>query len=127
LGMIMVGVSTLAFEREWIGPVPWMTLMGMGLYFGYIQFNAIFFDRLIAAFKYVSTVGFLIYLADSFGYVGSVMVMLYKEIGQKEASYLNFFINGGYVMSIAGSILIVLSLVYFVSKHGRVSSLKSEV
>lgn len=117
LGMILVGVSTLAFEREWIGPVPWMTLVGMGLYFGYIQFNAIFFDRLIAAFKYVSTVGFLIYLADSFGYVGSVSVMLYKELGQKDVSWLDFFINGGYVMSVTGSILIVLSLVYFVSKH----------
>jgi MFS family permease len=117
LGMIMVGVSTLAYENQWIGPVPWMTLVGMGLYFGYIQFNSIFFDRLIAAFRYVSTVGFLIYLADSFGYVGSVMVMLYKEFGQKEESWLNFFINGGYIMSVSGSILIILSLVYFVSKH----------
>jgi len=117
LGMIMVGVSTLAFEKGWIGPVSWMTLVGMGLYFGYIQFNSIFFDRLIAAFKYVSTVGFLIYLADSFGYVGSVMVMVYKEVGQQESSYLNFFIKGGYIMSVSGSVLILLSLVYFVSKH----------
>jgi MFS family permease len=117
LGMIMVGVATLAFEKEWIGPVTWMTLVGMGLYFGYIQFNSIFFDRLIAAFRYVSTVGFLIYLADSFGYVGSVLVMLYKEFGQKEQSWLSFFINGGYIMSVSGSVLIILSLVYFVSKH----------
>lgn len=122
-GMIMVGVGNFAFEREWIGPVAWMTIVGMGLYFGYIQFNSIFFDRLIAAFKYVSTVGFLIYLADSFGYVGSVMVMLYKEFGQKNVSWLDFFINGGYIMSVSGSILILLSLVYFTRKH----ALKSEV
>ncbi|HZY80029.1 MAG TPA: DUF5690 family protein [Cyclobacteriaceae bacterium] len=121
LGMIMVGISTLAFERGWIGPVPWMTLVGMGLYFGYIQFNSIFFDRLIAAFKYVSTVGFLIYLADSFGYVGSVMVMLYKEFGQKDVSWLNFFINGGYIMSISGSVLILVSLFYFTRKHQLIS------
>jgi hypothetical protein len=116
-GMIMVGVANLAFEREWIGPLPWMTMVGMGLYFGYIQFNSIFFDRLIAAFKYVSTVGFLIYVADSFGYVGSVMVMLYKEFGQKDVSWLSFFIDGGYIMSAVGSILILISLVYFVRKH----------
>ncbi len=116
-GMIMVGIGNFAFEREWIGPISWMTIVGMGLYFGYIQFNSIFFDRLIAAFKYVSTVGFLIYLADSFGYVGSVMVMLYKEFGQKDVSWLEFFIKGGYVMSVAGSILILLSLVYFTRKH----------
>lgn len=116
-GMVMVGVGNFAFQRAWIGPVPWMTIVGMGLYFGYIQFNSIFFDRLIAAFKYVSTVGFLIYLADSFGYVGSVMVMLYKEFGQKNVSWLDFFITGGYVMSVTGSILILLSLVYFTRKH----------
>ena len=116
-GMILVGIGNFAFQREWIGPLTWMTTVGMGLYFGYIQFNSIFFDRLIAAFKYVSTVGFLIYLADSFGYVGSVMVMLYKEFGQKDVSWLEFFINGGYVMSVAGSILILLSLVYFTRKH----------
>ena len=115
-GMILVGVGNFAFEHQWIGPLPWMTTVGMGLYFGYIQFNSIFFDRLIAAFKYVSTVGFLIYLADSFGYVGSVMVMLYKEFAQKDVSWLNFFINGGYIMSVTGSVLILLSLVYFVRK-----------
>lgn len=115
-GMIMVGVANFAFEREWIGPLPWMTMVGMGLYFGYIQFNSIFFDRLIAAFKYVSTVGFLIYVADSFGYVGSVLVMLYKEFGQKDVSWLNFFIQGGYIMSASGSILILISLFYFVRK-----------
>lgn len=116
-GMIMVGVGNFAFQQHWISPITWMTMVGMGLYFGYIQFNSIFFDRLIATFRYVSTVGFLIYLADAFGYVGSVTVTLYKELGQKDLSWLEFFINGGYIMSIAGSILIVLSLVYFVRKH----------
>jgi MFS family permease len=120
-GFIIVGLSTLAYTNQLIGDITWMTAVGMGLYFGYIQFNSIFFDRLIAAFKYVSTVGFLIYLADSFGYVGSVMVMLYKEFGQKNVSWLNFFVMGGYIMSIAGSILIILSLVYFVSKHKAIA------
>src|ERR1044071_9131815 len=115
--MILVGVSTFLFQSQLISPLAWMTMVGMGLYFGYIQFNRIFFDRLIAAFKYVSTVGFLIYVADSFGYVGSVLVMLYKEFGQKDVSWLNFFIGGGYVMSVTGSILILISLVYFVRKH----------
>jgi len=113
IGMITVGLSTLAFEREFISAPIWMVLVGTGLYFGYIQFNSIFFDRLIATFKYVSTVGFLIYLADSVGYLGSVSVLLFKEFGQKNMSWLNFFISGGYIMSIAGSVLILLSLVYF--------------
>jgi hypothetical protein len=119
IGMVTVGVSTLAFESEIISAPVWMVLVGMGLYFGYIQFNSIFFDRLIATFKYVSTVGFLIYLADSFGYLCSVGVLLYKEFGNSNLSWLNFFIQTGYVLSIAGSVLIVLSLIYFNSKHKK--------
>src|SRR5688572_7784543 len=105
VGMIAVGLSTLAYEENIISPTVWMVLVGMGLYFGYIQFNSIFFDRLIATFRYVSTVGFLIYLADSVGYLGSVGVLLYRSFGQKDLSWLNFFIAGGYIMSVAGSVL----------------------
>lgn len=116
-GMILVGVSTFLFEEQWISAPTWMILVGMGLYFGYIQFNSIFFDRLIAAFKYVSTVGFLIYLADSVGYVGSMGVLLYRSFGKANMSWLNFFMSTGYIISVIGSVLIVASLVYFMKKY----------
>jgi hypothetical protein len=116
-GFIIVGISTWAFEQGLLSPPMWMIFVGMGLYFGYIQFNSIFFDRMIATFRYVSTVGFLIYLADSFGYVGSLGIVLFKTLGQDQMSLVNYFIAGGYVMSIAGSVLIGLSLVYFIRKH----------
>jgi Family of unknown function (DUF5690) len=117
MGMLLVGISTLLFERELISAPLWMTLVGMGLYFGYIQFNSIFFDRLLAAFQYVGTVAFLINLADSFGYVGSVSVLFYKQFGQGNLSWLNFFITGGYTLSIVGSLLMLTSLFYFYNKH----------
>lgn len=116
-GMILVGLSTLAFEKEMISAPTWMVLVGMGLYFGYIQFNSIFFDRIIAAFKYVSTVGFLIYLADSVGYVGSMGVLLYRSFGKADMSWLNFFMSTGYIISVVGSILILFSLFYFTRKY----------
>jgi len=121
-GMILVGVSTFAFEKELIEAPAWMVLVGMGLYFGYIQFNSIFFDRIIAAFKYVSTVGFLIYLADSVGYVGSMGVLIYRSFGKANMSWLSFFMSTGYVLSILGSILITLSLFYFSKKYKTWSS-----
>lgn len=116
-GFVIVGISTLAFEKGLLSPPMWMILVGMGLYFGYIQFNSIFFDRMIATFRYVSTVGFLIYLADSVGYVGSLGIVLFKTMGKGQMSLVNYFISGGYVMSIAGSILIGVSLLYFIRKH----------
>jgi hypothetical protein len=118
-GMILVGVSSLLFDSGQISAPTWMILLGLGLYLGYVPFNSILFDRLIATFKYVSTVGFLIYLADAFGYLGSIGVMIYKEFGQASLSWLDFFIGAGYVMSVVGSVLIIGSMVYFYTKHRR--------
>jgi len=117
LGMILVGVSSFLFDRELISAPVWMIMLGLGLYLGYVPFNSILFDRLIATFKYVSTVGFLIYLADAFGYLGSIGVMIYKEFGQASLSWLDFFIGAGYVMSVVGSILIIGSMIYFYFRH----------
>jgi hypothetical protein len=123
IGMLMVGVGSWLFEQKLIDAPTWMVAVGMGLYFGYIQFNSIFFDRLIATFKYVSTVGFLIYLADSFGYVGSVGVMFYKEFGSHKLSWLDFFLKSSYILSISGTLLMLASLVYFVQKKKSMGDL----
>lgn len=116
-GMLLVGIATLLFDQGFISATPWMIMLGMGLYLGYVPFNSILFDRMIATFKYVSTVGFLIYLADAFGYLGSIGVLLYKELGQPKLSWLEFFIHAGYIMSVTGSLLIIGSMVYFYFKH----------
>jgi hypothetical protein len=116
-GMILVGLSSYLFEQKIISEIVWMMMLGLGLYLGYVPFNSILFDRLIATFKYVSTVGFLIYLADAFGYLGSIGVMMYKEFGHATVSWLDFFIGAGYVMSVTGSVLIISSMIYFYYKH----------
>ncbi|MBL7855975.1 MAG: hypothetical protein JNL17_16365 [Cyclobacteriaceae bacterium] len=116
IGLVLVGMGTFAFQRGWIDPKTWMIAVGMGLYFGYIQFNSIFFDRLIATFRIVSTVGFLIYLADSVGYVGSMGVVLFKEFGS-ELNWLDFFMSAGYVVSVVGTLLMLISLAYFNWKY----------
>lgn len=119
IGMILIGVSTFLFEQQLLSPTAWMILIGLGLYLGYVPFNSIFFDRLLAAFKYIGTVGFIMYVADSFGYLGSVGVLFFKEFGYAELSWLDFFISSGYIISFAGSFLIAASMLYFHVKHGQ--------
>ncbi|WP_228450542.1 DUF5690 family protein [Chryseolinea soli] len=119
VGMVLVGVSTFLFQQHLISPTVWMILIGLGLYLGYIPFNSIFFDRLLAAFQYVGTVGFIMYIADSFGYLGSLGVVLFKEFGFAEVSWLDFFLLAGYAVSAAGSLLIGGSMAYFHLKHRR--------
>jgi hypothetical protein len=116
-GMILIGVATYLFKLDLINPPVWMTLIGLGLYLGYVPFNSIFFDRLLASFNYVGTVGFIMYVADSFGYLGSIGVVFFKEFGYKKVSWLNFFISSGYLVSAIGATLIVGSMLYFHVKH----------
>ena len=117
LGFIIAGLSSYLFINQNMPPIWWMTLVGLGLYMVYIPFNSVFFDRLIAAFKHTGNVGFLIYLADSFGYVGSVGVMLSKEIFKVQLNWVTFFSTSVIWLSLAGLALTIFSSVYFYAKY----------
>ena len=117
LGFIIAGFSSYLFINQNMPPIWWMTLVGLGLYMVYIPFNSVFFDRLIAAFKHTGNVGFLIYLADSFGYVGSVAVMLSKEIFKVQLNWVTFFSNSVIWLSLAGLALTIFSSFYFYAKY----------
>lgn len=112
-GMLLVGLSTWVFQMGWISPVVWMIAVGVGGYLGYVPFNSILFDRMLAAFRYVGTAGFLIYLCDSFGYLASVGVMLYKNFGHAQISWLQFFVQGSYWMAGLGAVWMLGAWWYF--------------
>ncbi|MDR6940297.1 DUF5690 family protein [Mucilaginibacter pocheonensis] len=112
-GCVLVGVSTTLYTLKLISPVSWMTMAGLGLYLGYVPYNAIFFERMIATFNYRSNVGFIMYVADSMGYLGSISILLIKELGRPNISWGNFFKEGVMAVAIVGGICGVLSLLYF--------------
>jgi len=112
-GCVLVGTSTFMFTHKMINPVSWMTMAGLGLYWGYVPYNAIFFERMIATFKSKSNVGFIMYVADAAGYLGSISVLLIKELGKPNISWSNFFKEGVMVVAVAGGICAFLSLLYF--------------
>lgn len=118
-GCLLAGVSTLLFKAGSMGPVTWMTLAGLGLYAGYVPYNAIFFERMIASFNYKSNVGFIMYVADAIGYLGSVSVLLFKELGNAHLSWEAFYSNGLLIMSVIGGVAASLSLAYFLQSARR--------
>jgi hypothetical protein len=115
-GTALIGISTLLFQLELLGPAPWMILVGLGMYLAYVPYGCVLFDRLIAAVGAVGTAGFLIYVTDAFGYLGSVSLMLYKDLGQAELSWLEFFTGFSYVTSITCTVLYLISTVYFATQ-----------
>ncbi len=112
-GCLLTGISTVLFGLKIISPVTWMTVAGLGLYLGYVPYNAIFFERMIASFQYRSNVGFVMYVADAVGYLGSISVLLIKELGKPGISWELFFRHGLLVLSAVGTIGGILSLLYF--------------
>lgn len=117
-GFLLSGIITWMYLQQQVDTFQWMTLVGLGLYMTYIPYNSILFDRMIAAFRYAANVGFLIYLADSFGYLASVSVLLTKNIFKIEMNWLNFYTTLVMITSIAGVIFISFSLFYF-ERKGR--------
>ncbi len=117
LGFVLAGVCTYLFRNNSISPVWWMTMVGMGLYMVYIPFNSVFFERLIATFRFTGNVGFLIYVADSFGYLGSVSVLLSKEIFKVKLNWVSFFSNSVMILSMLGVLITVYSAAYFNKKY----------
>ena len=120
IGFALAGICTYFFVNKQLDPVWWMTAVGLGLYMVYIPFNSVFFERLIAAFRFTGNVGFLIYLADSFGYLGSVSVLLSKEIFKVKLNWVDFFSNSVMILSVVGVFITIFSAYYFAKKKKHI-------
>jgi hypothetical protein len=102
LGFAVVGLATLGWQMGLLGPVAWMIALGAGVYMAYTPFNGMLFDRLIAATGQVGTAGFLIYVADSCGYIGSVSLLLARYFAHLELAWSGFLAGAAYGTSVIG-------------------------
>lgn len=116
-GFLLAGISSVLFLTGKMSGVLWMQLVGLGLYMGYIPFNCIFFERMIASFRVVGNVGFLIYLVDAYGYLGSSSVILSRHLFQINLTWSQFYPNAVVIFSVVGIIATFFSLVYFNRKY----------
>lgn len=102
VGLIVMGLATLAFQLGWLAPVAWMITIGAGLYLAYVPFNALLFDRLIAATAVSGNAGFLIYAADTSGYAGSVALLLVHTFTHATLRWTSFLADIAYATSVLG-------------------------
>jgi len=119
LGLAISGLCSLAFKAHLIGPVWWMITLGAGLYLAYTPFNALLFDRFIAASGRTGTAGFLIYVADACGYMSSVALLVVRNFAGVKISWVDFLIGISYTAAIAGLVLIAAAGVYFQRRMSR--------
>lgn len=116
-GALLLIISGWLFGSEILNIYQWTILSGLGIFTGYIVFNTIIFERMIASFQIRGNFGYLMYLADSIGYLGSIAVLLSKEFFPQVKNHTVFLLH----LSVAGGILCLVgtiaSFIYFRKKY----------
>jgi hypothetical protein len=112
-GFAMAAGATMAYHMGMLSPLVWIITASAGLYLGYVPYNCFYFERMLAAYKVPGNVGFLIYLADAFGYLGTVVVLLVKEFVRIRYTWVDFFTMIFYIAAVVGIVLVVWGSVLF--------------
>jgi hypothetical protein len=109
-GVVLATLSTILFKFNLISPITWMLIATTGLYLGYLPYNCLYFERLLSTYKINGNVGFVMYIADAFGYLGTLLVLIIKEFIDIQYSWINFFSFLFFSAGIGGVVLITISL-----------------
>ena len=96
VGFAVILASILG-HRFWfsLSPAMLMVLIGAGLYLPYVAVHTTVFERIIACTRDRANVGFMMYVADSVGYLGYAILILAKNffIGQiPETKFAEMFL-----------------------------------
>ena len=125
-GLLLIGAATALLDAGWINGFWWMTLAGFGAYLAYVPFNAVLFDRVVAATGFAGTAVFGIYLADTVGYSGSVLLQLTKDFLLNEAPHLHFLRVASYLLATIGVVALTVSCAAFLRRRTPVAIATSE-
>jgi hypothetical protein len=125
VGSALIGLATLARDAGALGPLGWMITVQLGIYLAYVPFGSALFERMIVALGEKGNAGFLIYLVDAFGYLGSVGVTLYKTFGAgigaaSATPYLDFYTQFALATSGLCVVCFGFALIFFDRPAARV-------
>jgi hypothetical protein len=112
-GLVLIGVAVLGWRAGWLEPFAFMVLLGCGLYLPYVVVHTTLFERLIAMTRDRGNLGYLMCLADAFGYLGYVAVMLARNVHGAPQDFLGFFLSASGVIAVASLVALVLCWWYF--------------
>lgn len=119
IGTILIGVTTLGYEMQWVGPATWMIFAGLGLYLAYVPFGCTLYDNLVGMTHFAGTATFMMMATEAASYVSIFAVIFYKNFGQHDLPWLPFMIRFSYVGSIVITICLGCSLYYFLKRTER--------
>ena len=116
-----ITLSTVAFNYHTLqlSPLVWLFIQSLCLYFSYLSFQTIFFDRFIACFRIKGNVGFFIAMVDSIGYTGTVVVLVVKECFNPDLNWLEFYNTMAGTVGIVCTFAFTLAMIYLTQKYRK--------
>lgn len=119
VGFGLIGVGLAGDAGGWMSGFWFVVVTGLGLYLPYVAVHVSIFERLIAMTRSVGNLGFLMYVADSFGYLGYVGLLVGEKVVGLKLDKLELF-SGGALLAVPVSVaLLVGAAVYFARTSRR--------
>lgn len=112
-GSLIIVLSVFAWVHEILSGFGLMVALGLGLYLPYVAVHTTVFERFLALTRDKGNVGYLMYLADSFGYLGYVAVMLWKNYFGSAGNMADFYLHLCIYLGLASVVLLLMTIFAF--------------
>lgn len=113
MGFAIIAVTLFGLQAGVVDPFSFMVLIGIGLYLPYVAVHTTVFERMLAMTREKGNLGFLMYLADAYGYLGYVIVMFTRDAVSGGGNFLTFFTGFCWVTVGLSAISLVVAWRYF--------------
>ena len=90
-----------------------MILIGLGMYIPYVAFHTTVFERMLAVFRETGTIGYLMYLADAFGYLGYLGIIIFRNTASIEIRYLELLTWVSVVIAVISTLFACMLMIYY--------------
>ncbi len=112
-GVALLPLALFSQQRGWLGTFPFMVWVGLGLYLPYVAVHTTIFERLIAMTRERGNLGYLMYLADAFGYLGYLAVLVFKNWGTGRVNAAGLFLTAGWAAGLASLVALTAAFIFF--------------
>jgi hypothetical protein len=119
-GFVLLAAALFARDSMNISPMAFMVLIGLGMYIPYVVVHTTVLERLLAVTRERGNLAFLMYIADSCGYLGYSAVVFGKGAIARRADFLAFFTVFAWISVVVSIISLVGAWIYF-ARRSRVS------
>jgi len=113
VGFALMAITLAGWQAHQIDGFTFMVMIGLGLYLPYVAIHTTVFERLLAMTRQRGNLGFLMYVADAFGYLGYVGVMIARNLITPGENLLSFFITACWTAVMICSLALVGAWIYF--------------